>query len=176
MVSSSKNGSPTGRCSINNASRSSRLACCIAETRITSFAGKSSTALRRISSSVVAFTRSVLVNAIHTGGSFRSCPSFSAIRRSSAVKGSLASSSHRMISASRSASLAAWFIKSPSLCCGLCSPGVSTNTTWAAGRVRIPSWFLRVVCGFGETAAIFWVSRALISVDLPTLGRPITAT
>src|SRR5574340_650415 len=40
----------------------------------------------------------------------------------------------------------------------------------------MPSWRLRVVCGRGETAAIFWPKRLLISVDLPTLGLPMTAT
>jgi len=40
----------------------------------------------------------------------------------------------------------------------------------------MPSWFRRVVCGFAETAATCWPSNAFISVDLPTLGLPTTAT
>src|SRR5512135_3542142 len=54
-------------------------------------------------------------------------------------------------------------------------PGVSTKTSCAASVVRIPSWRLRVVCGLGETAAIFWPNNAFTSVDLPTLGRPMIA-
>jgi len=40
----------------------------------------------------------------------------------------------------------------------------------------MPNWRRRVVWGRGETAATFWFSKAFISVDLPTLGRPTTAT
>jgi hypothetical protein len=40
----------------------------------------------------------------------------------------------------------------------------------------MPICRLRVVCGQGETAAIFVPSNRLISVDLPTFGLPITAT
>ena len=40
----------------------------------------------------------------------------------------------------------------------------------------MPNCRLRVVCGLGDTAAIFCPSRALTSVDLPTLGRPMIAT
>src|SRR5699024_3111364 len=35
---------------------------------------------------------------------------------------------------------------------------------------------LRVACGRRETMAIGWPTSALTSVDLPTLGRPVTAT
>src|SRR3972149_3228417 len=47
---------------------------------------------------------------------------------------------------------------------------------WASSRVKIPICCFRVVCGQGETAAIFVPNKALINVDLPTLGRPMTAT
>jgi hypothetical protein len=34
----------------------------------------------------------------------------------------------------------------------------------------------RVVCGFDEVMATFSPTRALVSVDLPTLGRPTNET
>ena len=47
---------------------------------------------------------------------------------------------------------------------------------WYSPEVNIPSCRRRVVCGRGETAATFCPTSALIRVDLPTLGRPMTAT
>src|SRR5512143_3394432 len=75
-----------------------------------------------------------------------------------------------------SASCASWFRYSPSLCFAAWMPGVSTNTSCASGCVRMASCRWRVVWGRGETAAIFCPSRALISVDFPTLSLPMTAT
>jgi hypothetical protein len=46
---------------------------------------------------------------------------------------------------------------------------------WPSGRLMIPRIRVRVVCGFSETAAICSPTRALRSVDLPELGRPIKA-
>ena len=34
----------------------------------------------------------------------------------------------------------------------------------------------RVVCGLSETIATFWPTSAFTRVDLPTFGRPTTAT
>ncbi len=53
---------------------------------------------------------------------------------------------------------------------------MSTNTTWASGRVRIPRSTVRVVCGTGEVMATRAPTTRLSSVDLPTLGRPTRAT
>ena len=55
-------------------------------------------------------------------------------------------------------------------------PGVSRNTAWAPGRVRMPTTRVRVVCGFGVTIATFSPTSAFVSVDLPTFGRPTMAT
>ena len=54
-------------------------------------------------------------------------------------------------------------------------PGVSTNATCPSGRVTTPRMRLRVVCGLGETMAIFSPVSRLSSVLLPTLGRPMSA-
>ena len=62
--------------------------------------------------------------------------------------------------------------RSPSSVRGRCSPGVSTRTSWASGRCTIPRTTVRVVCGFEEVIATFVPTIALVSVDLPALGRP----
>src|SRR5262249_45056373 len=55
-------------------------------------------------------------------------------------------------------------------------PGVSMNTAWPSGVLRMPTTRVRVVCGFGVTMATFVPTRAFRSVDFPTLGRPTMAT
>ena len=57
----------------------------------------------------------------------------------------------------------------------LCRPGVSRSTNWWSWPLTIPMIRLRVVCGLGETMDIFWPSRQLRRVDLPTLGGPMRA-
>src|SRR4051794_26409566 len=56
------------------------------------------------------------------------------------------------------------------------------KTIWPPGRLpfgltfRMPWMFMRVVCGFSVTMAIFSPTSALSSVLLPALGRPIIDT
>ena len=64
----------------------------------------------------------------------------------------------------------------PSAVTGLCKPGVSTNTSWASGRVSTPRTRWRVVCGLSETMLTFSPQIVLTSDDLPTLGRPTIVT
>src|SRR6266702_7651374 len=71
---------------------------------------------------------------------------------------------------------------------GLCTPGVSTNTTCAAGCPGSPLPFffngtsstpwirVRVVCGLCVTIASFCPRRAFSNVDLPAFGRPTIDT
>ena len=61
-------------------------------------------------------------------------------------------------------------------CVGLWMPGVSKRTIWPSGRFKTARMRLRVVCGLSETIATFSPTSRLTSVDLPTLGRPTTAT
>ena len=49
--------------------------------------------------------------------------------------------------------------RSPSRWWGLWMPGVSTNTSWAVGVVRIPLRRLRVVWATGEVIATFSPTR-----------------
>ena len=55
-------------------------------------------------------------------------------------------------------------------------PGVSTRMSCDAPSVAMPRSSVRVVCTLCETIATLVPTRALISVDLPTLGAPISAT
>ena len=60
--------------------------------------------------------------------------------------------------------------------CWVWKPGVSTKTNCEAPRVRMPVMRCRVVCALLDVMLIFCPTRALSSVDLPTLGRPTMAT
>jgi hypothetical protein len=64
------------------------------------------------------------------------------------------------------------FRRSPIVVRGLWIPGVSTNTTWASGRVSTPRISVRVVWGEADTMLTFSPRMAFSRVDLPTLGRP----
>ena len=55
-------------------------------------------------------------------------------------------------------------------------PGVSTITSWPAGRFRMPRIARRVVCGLSLVIATFSPTSAFVSVDLPTFGRPTNVT
>ena len=49
---------------------------------------------------------------------------------------------------------------------------MSTKTNWHSPRFRMAEMRLRVVWGLLVTMATFSPTRALVRVDLPTLGRP----
>src|SRR5258708_5770011 len=55
-------------------------------------------------------------------------------------------------------------------------PGVSTRMIWAWFSITMPRISARVVCTLRETMVTFEPTSALTSVDLPTLGAPISAT
>ena len=55
-------------------------------------------------------------------------------------------------------------------------PGVSTRMIWLASSIAMPSTGARVVCAFCVTMATLAPTKALISVDLPLFGAPISAT
>src|ERR1700736_2508515 len=55
-------------------------------------------------------------------------------------------------------------------------PGVSTRMIWALLSMTIPRISARVVCTLRETIVTLEPTSALTSVDLPTLGAPISAT
>ena len=105
-----------------------------------------------------------------------SCTSSSAIERSSSPGMLLMSTSHNTTSASAIVRAATCTIYSPSRWSGRWMPGVSRKRIWTFSAVKMPRSASRVVCGLGLVIAIFCPSTRLKSVDLPTLGRPITAT
>src|ERR1700750_1772088 len=55
-------------------------------------------------------------------------------------------------------------------------PGVSTRITCALSSITMPRISARVVCTLRETMVTLEPTSALTSVDLPTLGAPISAT
>src|SRR5579883_1442514 len=55
-------------------------------------------------------------------------------------------------------------------------PGVSTKMSWATPSIAIPRRSARVVCTLGVTIETLDPTSALVSVDFPTLGAPISAT
>src|SRR3954451_17239769 len=59
---------------------------------------------------------------------------------------------------------------------GRWKPGRSTSTSCQSSPLATPKIRRRVVWGLSETIATFPPQSALTSVDLPTLGRPATAT
>jgi hypothetical protein len=59
---------------------------------------------------------------------------------------------------------------------GRCTPGRSTSTICASGELATPRIARRVVCGLSDTIATLLPTMPLTSVDLPTLGRPASAT
>ena len=44
--------------------------------------------------------------------------------------------------------------------------------SWLSAVVEIPRIVCRVVCGLDDVIATFCPTKALVSVDLPALGRP----
>ena len=54
-------------------------------------------------------------------------------------------------------------------------PGVSMSTSCACPTIAIPRRSARVVCTLGVTIATLVPTSALTSVDLPTLGAPMSA-
>ncbi len=87
-----------------------------------------------------------------------------------------------------SASCTSCIMRRSSCVSGLCTPGVSTSTTCAAGRPATPfilftpstsstpTTLVRVVCGLCVTIASFCPSSAFSNVDFPAFGRPMMET
>src|SRR3990170_755738 len=91
------------------------------------------------------------------------------------------SSTKRTASPSPSATSTVRCIRSVSRSRGRWKPGRSTRTSWydspgAVSPFAIPRMRRRVVCGLSDTIATLPPQSAFTSVDLPTFGRPATAT
>src|SRR5450631_930779 len=89
---------------------------------------------------------------------------------------SRASSSTQTRSASCAPLQAVDTIARSSLRLGRKMPGVSTRMIWALLSMTMPRISARVVCTLRETMVTLEPTSALTSVDLPTLGAPISAT
>src|SRR3712207_1827688 len=94
------------------------------------------------------------------------------MNRSPAPTGWSAGTQKTITSTSARVSRTTSLSRRPSRLFGLCSPGVSTRTSWPPGRCTTPRMACRVVCGRLLTMPTFVPTRALVSVVLPALGRP----
>src|SRR5579871_4944527 len=98
------------------------------------------------------------------------------MRSASSSSPALASSSAQTRSASWAPLQAVETMARSSLRFGAKMPGVSTRMIWALFSMTMPRISARVVCTLRETMVTFEPTKALTSVDLPTLGAPISAT
>src|SRR5256884_1944182 len=103
-------------------------------------------------------------------------PDRPATKRSPGPSGAVASRTRTTTSTPDAAALAVWFRRSPSAVRGRCTPGVSTITAWASGRLSTPRTWVRVVWGLSDTIETLVPTILFTRVDLPTLGRPTSVT
>src|SRR5881392_4173683 len=99
-----------------------------------------------------------------------------AMKRSPAPIRSRAESANRIASTSSNDASTVRCMCSVRASRGRWNPGRSTSTSWWSSPFAIPKIRRRVVCGLSETIATLPPASAFTSVDLPTLGRPATAT
>src|SRR5436305_5617156 len=108
-----------------------------------------------------------------------SCLTLAALARIASASSSmpdLASSSTQTRSASCAPLQAVETMARSSRRLGRKMPGVSTRMICALFSMTMPRISARVVCTLRETIVTFAPTSALTSVDLPTLGAPISAT
>src|SRR5215467_10279558 len=98
------------------------------------------------------------------------------MRSASSSSPALASSSAQTRSASWAPLQAVDTMARSSRRFGAKMPGVSTRMICAAPSTTMPRISARVVCTLRETMVTLEPTSALTSVDLPTLGAPISAT
>ena len=119
--------------------------------------------------------RSILLTATTTGTVLRE--SASAIQRSPAPPTPCSPlTTISAASASRSSCSTRCCMRRVSSSRGRCTPGRSVSTSCTSSRVATPRIARRVVWGLSETIATLRPTIALTSVDLPTFGRPASAT
>src|SRR3954447_20587077 len=98
------------------------------------------------------------------------------MRSASSSSPALASSSAQTRSASWAPLQAVETMARSSRRRGAKMPGVSTRMIWALCSITMPRIRARVVCTLRDTMVTLAPTSALTSVDLPTLGAPISAT
>src|SRR5258708_39705422 len=119
-------------------------------------------------------TRSILFNTRIR--SWRTVATLVRIASASSSMPARASSSTQTRSASCAPLQAVDTMARSSLRFGRKMPGVSTRMIWAWLSITIPRIRARVVCTLRDTMVTLEPTSALTSVDLPTLGAPISAT
>ena len=171
------------QCAISGSSSSLRTVSILFSTRMTGQSSRFTSESAKSSSAALMAMRPVIFEpeVLAASGDFVSLSAGLARRWVTSTRNSTASRDS-------SASCTSCIMRRSSCVSGLCTPGVSTSTTCAAGWPGSPLAFflsgssstpwmrVRVVCGLWVTMASFWPSRAFSSVDLPALGRPTMET
>ena len=166
---------PAGRCLTSRSVSTSTCSCRTADTGTMSSHWPSWSTAIRCSASRCRSTVSVFVAIATTGvprPSRRIAASSAAMKRSPGPTFWSAGRQNPTTSTSVSVSRTTSLSRCPRRVLGRCSPGVSTSTSCASSRVTMPRIACRVVCGLDEVMATFSPTSALVSVDLPALGRP----
>ncbi len=164
-------GGPSGRWATSTSASTSSWKPVTAETGTTSAQSPSSVTAISCSATRSGGTSSTLVTTTTTGV-LRTFSSSRAKNRSPGPTGSPAGMQNPITSTSARVERTRLSRCSPSSVRGLCRPGVSTRTSCASGRCTMPRITRLVVCGRSLVIATFAPTSALVSVDLPTLGRP----
>ena len=164
-------GRPSGRCETSTSASTSSWKPDTADTGTTSAQSPSCPTAASWAATCGREAWSVLVTTATTG--VVRCPASSPARYlSPGPIRCVAGRQNPITSTSASVDLTRLSRCSPSRVLGRCSPGVSMMTSWASGRCTIPRIARRVVCGRLLVIATLAPTRAFISVDLPTFGRP----
>src|SRR3954453_10462620 len=163
-------GGPSGSSPISRSSSSSTWS---PATALTGPISRASTSwLAATSCPAIAFLLAVSVLVTTTTIGVETAFSCRAMNASPGPAGWSAGMQNTMTSTSDSVSRTTSLSRCPSRLLGLCSPGGSTSTSCPPGRGTTPRMACRVVCGRLLTMPTFSPTSALVSVVLPTLGRP----
>src|SRR4051794_27808615 len=162
---------PAGRCETRTSASTSSWSPVTAEPGPTSAQSPSSLTAISCSATRSGGTPSHLVTTTTTGVFF-TFSSSRAKNRSPGPTGSVAGMQNPITSTSARVDRTRLSRRSPSSVRGLCRPGVSTRISCASGRCTMPRITRRVVCGRSLVIATLAPTRAFVSVDLPTFGRP----
>ena len=127
----------------------------------------------RASSAAKLSRRSTLLMTAMAGPPF--CRAFT-MPSSLSVKSPAGSNSIMVTSTSLRLAAAVWVMRLSRRLRAAWMPGVSISTYCTGPLVMMPVMRLRVVWGFLVTMATFSPTRWLVRLDLPTLGRPTSAT
>ena len=174
-MSSGNHRGPSGRCSPTRLTNESTLKPSFAEMTMASSNFASADAASSCALTWSGLARSAFVITSSLKGALEAATCF-ATHSSPLPTGFVASTRNATTSTSPSSPSATLFSSLPRASFGLCRPGVSTITNCELGVFTTARMRLRVVCATGLVMASLPPTAAFKSVDLPTDGRPTSAT